>query len=185
MTRILVAVIALTAFAAIGMATKCNIVAEPCDNTWNSRQNQTFAFLGVGGAYVQLVSYWQTQHACISNNVTDATLTGLGASYNICQEPSSIWTYGPGDIKTYVFYNTSSGQCISLVPRVKVPGKYVLGFRPCCGKTMKNTNCTLRERSAQMWLEAPTAADPYNRINSLFTSPQAPTGYCFTRVGSC
>src|SRR3989338_7433780 len=66
----------------------CGIVAAPCDNTWQSRFNQTFAF-EAAGPFVQLKAYWETYDACLSG----ANSTPLGFYYTTCQQNSSLWSY--------------------------------------------------------------------------------------------
>lgn len=193
-TRVLFAV-AVTVFAAVvtnaQASSRCAVVATPCDNTFSSSQNQTFAFLGVGGPNVQLISYWGTQHACMSTKKQATNGQGanstLSASYSTCSHTSSIWTYGPGSIKTYVYYNNTQNECLSLIATNGTFGANVtsfgVGMVPCC--TAKNA-CTPLQQSAQRWLEADTTTDPYNRINSLLTTDAAPNAYCLTRAGdSC
>jgi len=187
----------------------CTVTAEPCDNTWSSSQNQTFAFLGVGGPYVQLISYFGSSHACINRNVSNfntsgSTTTGLPASLAICGSSNSLWTYGPGAITSFVYYNNSEGNCLSLIPNQNQPTRYFLGLLPCChlketsastpkklslgslksAFTAADRKCTVREQAAQKWLEPDTTKNPYSRIQSL-TQSQDFKNFCLTRTGAC
>ena len=55
----------------------------------------------------------------------------------------------------------------------------------CCGKNVKPSKCTPIQLTAQYWLEPPVTTNPYSRIQSQLTAPQAPSGYCLTRIGNC
>ena len=176
------ALLAIAAVAAAITTTATNVaVVTPCDDTWSSRQNQTFAFLGVSRTnLVQLYSYWGNNKGCVSNNATKSP----ELDQSVCAMHESIWTYGPGSIDKYVYYNNTRGECLSLIGNSNSQAM-ALGLRPCCGGNSTSvanaSNCSLPQWQSQMWLEPPVRSDPYNRIRSMLADSNAPFGYCLTR----
>eukprot|EP00759_Apiculatamorpha_spiralis_P044512 PhF_6_TR41471/c0_g1_i1/m.62874 len=139
---------------------QCGVILTPCDQTWGSRQNQTFAYVGVGGPYVQLNSYWGNNNACLG--VQNGNLT-LGIAN--CVTPTSLFSYGPGDLKSFVYFMHNQTQtCLT-------NSNGTLGLSACRKGNPDN----------QMWLEPPTTTDPYNRIFNKVNYATKP--FCLTRVG--
>lgn len=156
----------------------CTVVAAPCDNNWHSGQNQTFAFYGIAPPnLVQLFSYWGNSKGCIAHA---ASAAGVTLSWSTCASSVSQWTYGPGAIQTYVYYNNTEGMCLSLRPNATTPSEPTLGFAPCCGNA--GQSCTAVELQMQMWLEPPTSKNPYSRIFSQYENNGV--ALCLTRIGS-
>ena len=155
------------------------VTAAPCAVNWTSQQNQTFSFFAIGTGAVQLRAWYGNNHACLCgvNNTNAATL-----SLACCAARESVWTYGPGSIKTYVYFNNSvtSGKCLTLKM-----GKHDLDssltFESCCHS--QGANCTQDAKAKQAWLEPPTTHNPYSIMQTMFKSTLAPKGYCLTRFG--
>ena len=173
---------ALAAVAAVASAT-CTVGVAPCDTSYGSRLNQTFAYYGVSPNAVQLVGYWSDFHACVGAAVTIPNATGA-ATFSLaeCSARGSAWFYGPGDLQSYAFYNnTATGTCLSV--RNAPNGTASLGLEPCCAAA--GASCKSNDKARQMWLEPPSHALPYNTIRTLFADGAAPGGYCLTKFGSC
>lgn len=156
----------------------CTVVATRCDNEWHSNLNQTFAFWAIAPPnMVQILSYWGNTHGCLGDLVT--ANSNMTMSLPTCSSITSRWTYGPGAIQTYVQYNNTENDCLSLHPNPTAPEHPTLGLAKCC----KN-NCTAVELDMQMWLEPDTSKNPYSRIFSKYEYNGA--AYCLTRIGdSC
>jgi hypothetical protein len=174
----IVAVLAASACAQKVTGTNCTVVPAPCDNNWHSGQNQTFAFFGIAPPnLVQLFSYWGNSKGCIAH---DATADNVTLSWSTCASSVSQFTYGPGAIQTYVYYNTTQGKCLALKPNPTTPSEPTLGFSTCCDN--HGQNCTAVEKQMQMWLEPATSKNPYSRMFSQYEDNGV--AFCLTRVGS-
>eukprot|EP01059_Diplonema_ambulator_P032964 TRINITY_DN66_c2_g1_i1.p1 TRINITY_DN66_c2_g1~~TRINITY_DN66_c2_g1_i1.p1 ORF type:complete len:164 (+),score=17.79 TRINITY_DN66_c2_g1_i1:55-546(+) len=156
---------AVVLLAALWAAAGCEVTLSECDETWNSRLNQTFAYFGVAQDVVQLRAYWGNEYGCIAKEVND---TDFRMSQAACDLKSSAWSYGPGSIQDFVYY-TNIEQ-----PTMCLTGTNVskLSLAPCCHLTP--SNCTSEESQAQLWYEHPSSTDPYNRI-------QTNSSLCLTR----
>jgi hypothetical protein len=171
-----------------GPATACAVVPRPCDDTWQSSLNQTFAFLAVGPPnFVQLYSYWGSSKGCaavvFAGNATVNT-TRIELSGALCAFNTSVWAYGPvAIVGQYVYYkNLGSGMCLTLnVSRTDPANSSTLVDAPCCSSAA--SKCTATEAMAQLWLEPATTANPYVRIQSQGVLSDNATAFCLTRLG--
>ena len=172
------------------------LAVTACDDSWQSRMNQTFAYLSAGGPgspYVQLVAYWGNSNACVDAAEAYISRGGIGLTTAACGARTSIFTYGPGSIKRPVWFvaappksnPNATKKCITLVNQsssMAEGGSLAVALQPCCHQPQANgTNCTKLAEAAQLWWEVPSRHDPYNRIKSMLTDAWAPKGYCFTR----
>ena len=159
----------------------CPVTVSPCSPGWKNGQNQTFAFLGVGQPnFVQIYSYWGNDNGCLSGADVAKNATNLSLTKATCSEKPSVWTYGPGTIKDYVFYNNTEGMCLTLVPNATAPLQPHLTLMPCCYHS--KTACTLAQTDAQLWLEPVTSSNPYSIIASKYA--EQTTTFCLTRIGT-
>ena len=141
---------------------ECVLVTSPCDDKWESIVNQTFQYVVMGGTSVQLNSYWGLNYGCTNNALT------VGEAN--CQAPDSMWGYSPADIKNFVaFTNSQTGLCLTNM------GSGVVVVQACQGPNFPD---------AQLWLEPPTTADPYNRIISKVNFAVPTQRWCLTRVNT-
>ena len=176
----IVVLCALLAMSLLTLAAgQCSVVPRLCDNTWRSGMNQTFAFLGVAPPnVVQLYSYWGTSKGCVGAVAVNES-TALTLSWAECSQKQSVWWYGPGSIKTYVYYNNSLNQCLTLSGHQA--SELALGVSACCAQYK---NCTASQAQRQMWIEPNVQSNPYSRIVSQFTL--GGNTICLTRIGdSC
>lgn len=170
---------AVVVIVAVAAASTGQPSATPCCAAWNCRENQTFAFIDAGGPFVQLVTYFGNQHECLLHNAKSTQL-----STEACNKRGSIWSYGPGSITDYVYYNsTDKNLCLSLdivsEPSHQPILSEQLTLAKCCAS--RGVNCTETEKDAQLWLEPDTTHNAYSVIRSKLTTSDAPDGYCFTR----
>lgn len=181
---------AAVAASAIALATRigdgnCQLLVLPCDNKWQSRMNQTFAFQAAG-PFVQIMSFWGNYDACLSQDLSSFY-------YKTCSEQSSLWSYGPNTIQSWVYYNNTRDQCLSRTqdPVNSIFGNgmaYGLDLANCCldHQSRSINNCTLDQVARQMWLEPPTRHNPYSRFVNKAQVSGAPNGMCLTRISdSC
>jgi hypothetical protein len=169
----------------------CPVVVTPCSTSWTCSQNQTFAYLGVAQPnFVQIYSYWGASSGCLDGGSAVRNASSLPLSRTMCTSKGSVWSYGPGSIKEYVFYNsTVQGLCLALVAANQSeatkgeaikPLSFSLTLRQCCSG--RKVPCTAVENDAQLWLEPPTTTDPYSIIKSKYTMKDV--SFCLTRVGT-
>ncbi len=179
-TKILIAAFALVV---VVIASPCTVVPRPCDGTWKSGLNQTFAFLAVGQPnFVQLRAFWGGSVGC-TTSLPSEDGTGVQMSWLLCSKNTSVWGYGPGAIVgQYVYYkNLGSGNCLTLKVNVTDPAtSSTIVAAPCCSAT--NSKCTAAQAAAQMWMEPASTTNPYVRIQSK-TMVTSDTAFCLTRVG--
>ena len=87
-----------------GKGGNCGIVAAPCDDTWSSRYNQTFAF-EAAGPFVQIKAYWATYDACLGHNNGNASAVdpALPFYYTTCRQRQRkfvvVWTELTHDLR--------------------------------------------------------------------------------------
>eukprot|EP00760_Papus_ankaliazontas_P016883 PhM_4_TR16917/c0_g2_i1/m.82755 len=150
---------------AFGASTGCDLVLRPCDETFGSRMNQTFAYVGVGGPYVQLNAYWGFNSACVGvSAIGEVSLSSAN-----CHTNDSLFSYGPGDIKTWVFYkHLNSSLCL----QADADHWRVVAVK-----------CDAAQPKNQMWMEPPTMNDPYNRILTSNDGISTSNNFCMTRIG--
>jgi len=149
----------------------CVLTTSLCDPTWASGSNQTFTYVIVGQPQntnqVQINSYWGGgNYACLGAVNT----TSLELSQNNCySSTNSYWTYGPGDISTFVYFqHQNTGLCLTY------PGAGLLTLQPCQAPNYPDS---------QLWIEPPTTSDPYRRILSKYQYYPNPSEWeCMTRV---
>jgi len=153
----------------------CVLTTSPCDNTWGSRNNQTFESVVVSSnrtqiygstGTVQLQTNWEQNWGCIG--VVSGPDLQIGQS--LCHEPDSdIWTYGPASIGTFVYHNhTTTGLCLTNT------GAGHVTLQACGSSNFPDS---------QLWINPRSTTDPYTRIiskSNYYTDPSK--WVCLTRV---
>eukprot|EP01013_Petalomonas_cantuscygni_P044821 TRINITY_DN9465_c0_g1_i1.p1 TRINITY_DN9465_c0_g1~~TRINITY_DN9465_c0_g1_i1.p1 ORF type:complete len:189 (-),score=21.13 TRINITY_DN9465_c0_g1_i1:133-699(-) len=182
MHLVLFAATALFASVIAAPAASCTTVATPCDTTWNSPLNQTFAYFAVGGPYVQIRAYWKSFFGCVGfDNETGALPLGVSA----CASDMSIFQCEDCTAPGW-FRHKATGLCLTYNAPSNGTGVMseagTLVLRKCCNQPSgKLSECSAADIHAQTWLEPQTTKEPYNTIVSRTGGSMGTV--CLTRTG--